>query len=143
MLVLVLIFAVLAIVFALKTIKIVPQQMIFVVERLGKFSRSLNAGLHILIPFLDRVGYKHSLKEIVLDIPEQVCITRDNVSVGIDGVIFFQVMDAVKASYGTNNFINGIIQLAQTTLRSEIGKIDLDRTFLERENINASVVDAI
>lgn len=135
--------AVFAIITVLKLIKIVPQQHAFVVERLGKYYGTLNAGLHIIIPFIDKVKYKHSLKEIVLDIPEQICITRDNVQVGIDGVIFFVVMDPKLASYGVAQFVPAIVQLAQTTLRSEIGKIDLDRTFLERAQINNAVVEAI
>lgn len=126
-----------------RTIRIVPQQMAFVVERLGKYHRTLDAGLHIVIPFLDSVRYKHSLKEVVLDIPEQICITKDNVQVGIDGVIFFRVIDPRNASYGVNNYITAVIQLAQTTLRSEIGKIDLDKTFEERDQINNAIVMAI
>jgi regulator of protease activity HflC (stomatin/prohibitin superfamily) len=133
----------LAIIFVFKTIIIVPQQNASVVERLGKFHRTLDAGLHVVIPFLDRVAYRHSLKEVVLDIPEQICITCDNVQVGIDGVIFFRVMDPHKASYGVNQFIPAVVQLAQTTLRSEIGKLELDRTFEEREHINNAVVMAI
>lgn len=123
-----------------KTIRIVPQQMAYVVERLGRYHRTLDAGLHIIIPFLDSIRDKHSLKEVVLDIPEQICITRDNVQVGIDGVIFFRVTDARNASYGVNNYVMAVIQLAQTTLRSEIGKIDLDRSFEERQQINNAVV---
>ncbi|OVE82755.1 paraslipin [bacterium K02(2017)] len=140
-------FAIFLVVFALitvlKTITIVPQQHAYVVERLGKFHSTLHAGLHIVIPFIDRIAYKHSLKEIVLDIDEQVCITKDNVQVGIDGVIFFIVMDPKSASYGVANYVPAIVQLAQTTLRSEIGRIDLDRTFLERGQINSSVVEAV
>lgn len=127
----------------IKTIRIVPQQMVFVVERLGKYNRTLQAGLHILVPFIDKIAYKHSLKEIVLDIPEQICITKDNVQVTVDGILFFRVIDAAKASYGVANYVPAIIQLAQTTLRSEIGKLDLDRTFEERERINNAVVLAI
>jgi len=142
-----LVFALIVAFFALitvfKTIKIVPQQHAYVVERLGKYHVTLHAGLHIVIPFIDKIRYKHSLKEIVLDIPEQICITKDNVQVGIDGVIFFQVMDPKAASYGVAQFVPAIVQLAQTTLRSEIGKIDLDRTFLERSQINAAIVAAI
>lgn len=132
-----------ALITVFKTIKIVPQQHAYVVERLGRFHAVLQAGLHIVIPFLDKIRYKHSLKEIVLDIEEQVCITKDNVQVGIDGIIFFQVMDPKKASYGVSNFVPAIVQLAQTTLRSEIGKIDLDQTFEERARINMAIVDAI
>ena len=126
-----------------KTVNIVPQQTAYVVERLGRYHRVLDAGLHILIPFIDNIRYRHNLKEIVLDIPAQVCITKDNVSVSIDGVLFFRVIDPVKATYGINDYIQAIVQLAQTTLRSEIGKIDLDRTFEEREKINNAVILAI
>ncbi|MCM2282964.1 MAG: SPFH/Band 7/PHB domain protein [Bdellovibrionaceae bacterium] len=119
---------------------IVPQQQCYIVERLGKFHAKLEAGLHFLIPFIDSVRYRHELKEFVLDIPAQVCITRDNVSVNVDGVLFFRVVDPIKASYGTTDYIQAIIQLAQTTLRSEIGKMDLDRTFEEREKINNGVI---
>lgn len=135
--------AIFAVVTLFKTMQIVPQQMAFVVERLGKYSRTLNAGMHILIPFVDQIRYKHSLKEIVLDIDEQVCITKDNVQVGIDGVLFFRVTDPYKASYGVANFVPAIVQLAQTTLRSVIGKLDLDRTFEERTHINGEVVLSI
>jgi regulator of protease activity HflC (stomatin/prohibitin superfamily) len=129
--------------FVFSTVKIVPQQQCFVVERLGKYHATLHAGLHFVVPFIDVVRYKHSMKEFVLDIPEQVCITKDNVQVGVDGILFFRVMDPEKASYGVTNYANALVQLAQTTLRSEIGKIDLDRTFEEREHINQSVVMAI
>jgi regulator of protease activity HflC (stomatin/prohibitin superfamily) len=122
---------------------VVPQQNAFVVERLGRFASSLNAGFHILIPFIDRIAYRHSLKEHAIDIPEQVCITRDNVQVGVDGVLYLQVLDPKLASYGIGNYIFGITQLAQTTLRSEMGKIDLDRTFEERSLINSSVVQEV
>ncbi|MCH6564067.1 MAG: paraslipin [Myxococcales bacterium] len=122
---------------------VVPQQSAFVVERLGKYSSSLNAGFHILIPFIDRVAYKHSLKEHAIDIPEQVCITRDNVQVGVDGVIYLKVLDPRLASYGIGDYIFAITQLAQTTLRSEIGKIELDRTFEERTLINSAVVTEV
>lgn len=124
-------------------VRVVPQQTAYVVERLGKFDRTLTAGLHIIIPFVDRVAYKHTLKELVLDIPEQLCITRDNVQVNVDGVIFLRVMDPSRASYGVANYQIAVIQLAQTTLRSEIGKLDLDRSFEERENINNAIVQAI
>ena len=123
-----------------KTAVVVPQQNAYVVERLGKFSRTLNAGFHILIPFIERVAYKHTLKEQAVDIAEQVCITNDNVQVGVDGVLYMQVLDPGRASYGIGNYMFAISQLAQTTLRSEIGKIDLDRTFEERGSINANVV---
>ena len=123
-----------------KTVVIVPQQEAFIVERLGKYSATLNAGFHILIPFLDTIRYRHSLKETAADIPEQVCITRDNVQVGVDGVLYIKVLNAERASYGISNYVFAISQLAQTMLRSEIGKIDLDKTFEERTAINLSVV---
>lgn len=124
-------------------IKIVPQQNAFIVERLGKYHRTLEAGLNLIIPMVDRIAYRNNLKEMVLDIPPQVCITKDNVQVTVDGVIFYRVMDAKTASYGVNNFEFAIIQLAQTTLRSEIGKLDLDRSFEEREKINNAVILAL
>ena len=123
-----------------KTAVVVPQQTAVVIESLGKYSRTLRAGFHILIPFIESAAYRHSLKELAIDIPEQVCITRDNVQVGVDGVLYLQVMDPERASYGITDFVFAISQLAQTTLRSEIGKIDLDRTFEERGAINANVV---
>lgn len=126
-----------------RTVRVIPQQNAFVVERLGKYSRTMDAGLHIVLPFIESVRYKHNLKEVVLDIPEQICITRDNVQVGIDGVLFYRIMDPAKASYGVHSYGIAIIQLAQTTLRSEIGKIDLDRTFEEREHINTQVIMAL
>ena len=129
-------FAFVVIIILIKTAIIVPQQNGFVVERLGKYSRTLNAGFHILIPFIERVAYKHSLKEQAADIDEQICITRDNVQVGVDGVLYMQVLDPSRASYGIGNYMFAISQLAQTTLRSEIGKIELDRTFEERGTIN-------
>lgn len=132
-----------AIVFVTALIKIVPQQYVFIIERLGKYDRTIEAGLHIMIPFIDRVAYKTVLKEEVLDIPPQVCITKDNVQVHVDGVLFYRVIDPKAASYGVSSFEFAIIQLAQTTLRSEVGKIDLDRTFEEREKINSSVITAI
>ncbi len=135
-----LVVAALTIYLLMKYIRVVPQQSAFVVEKLGKYSRTIDAGLHVLVPFLEEVKYKHNLKEVVLDIPEQICITRDNVQVTIDGVLFFRVVDAQRASYGVSNFLPAIIQLSQTTLRSEIGKIDLDRTFEEREHINNALV---
>jgi regulator of protease activity HflC (stomatin/prohibitin superfamily) len=131
---------ILAIVTIAKTATIVPQQQAYVVENLGKYSRTLRAGFHILIPFIERIAYKHSLKEMAVDIPEQVCITRDNVQVGVDGVLYIQILDARRASYGIQDYVFAISQLAQTTLRSEIGKIDLDRTFEERAIINSNVV---
>jgi regulator of protease activity HflC (stomatin/prohibitin superfamily) len=126
-----------------KTATVVPQQSAYVVEKLGRYSRTIQAGFHILIPFIERIAYKHNLKEEAMDIPEQVCITRDNVQVGVDGVLYLQVLDAGKASYGITNYRFAIIQLAQTTLRSEIGKIELDRTFEERATINANVVSEL
>jgi regulator of protease activity HflC (stomatin/prohibitin superfamily) len=115
-----------------KTAVVVPQQSAYVVERLGRFSGTISAGFHILIPFLDVIRYRHSLKEVAIDIPEQICITRDNVQVGIDGVLYLKVLDPERASYGIHNYIFAITQLAQTTLRSEVGKIELDRTFDRR-----------
>jgi len=131
------------IIILVKTAIIVPQQNAYVVERLGKFSRVLDAGFHILVPFLERVAYKHTLKEQAIDIPEQICITNDNVQVGVDGVLYMQVLDPARASYGIGNYMFAISQLAQTTLRSEIGKIDLDRTFEERGTINSNVVNEL
>lgn len=130
-------------VFLFKAVRIVPQQEVWILERVGKFQSSLSAGLHVVFPFVDVIRYKHSLKEIVLDIPAQVCITRDNVSVHIDGVIFFRVVDPIKASYGISDYVQAVVQLAQTTLRSEIGKLDLDRTFEERDKVNSAIILAI
>lgn len=132
-----------AFIFVVLTIRVVPQQQANIVERLGKYHRTIEAGLHFTIPFIDRVAYKTDLKETVLDIPAQVCITRDNVQVTVDGVIFYRVIDPKSASYGVNSYEMAVIQLAQTTLRSEVGKIDLDRTFEERENINNAIVMSI
>lgn len=132
-----------AVVFVFLTVRIVPQQSVYLVERLGKFHVSLEAGLHITIPFIDRIAYKLELKEVVLDIPPQICITKDNVQVSVDGVIFYRIIDPKAASYGVNNYEIAIMQLAQTTLRSEIGKIDLDKTFEERERINNAIVMGI
>jgi regulator of protease activity HflC (stomatin/prohibitin superfamily) len=126
-----------------KTAIIVPQQSAFVVESLGKYSRTLRAGFHILIPFVEKAAYKHSLKELAFDIAEQICITKDNVQVGVDGVLYLQVLDPEKASYGITDYGFAISQLAQTTLRSEIGRIDLDRTFEERGAINSNVVSEL
>jgi regulator of protease activity HflC (stomatin/prohibitin superfamily) len=134
---------VLVIVFIAKSVTIVPQQHAWVVERLGKFHATLTPGLKIVIPFIDRIAYKHSLKEIPLDTPSQVCITRDNTQLQVDGVLYFQVTDPQRASYGSSNYILAITQLSQTTLRSVIGKLELDKTFEEREFINHSVVSAI
>jgi regulator of protease activity HflC (stomatin/prohibitin superfamily) len=132
--------AIIAIIIIAKTAVVVPQQSAYVIESLGKYSRTLRAGFHILIPFFERVAYRHSLKELAFDIPEQVCITKDNVQVGVDGVLYLQVLDPERASYGITDYAFAISQLAQTTLRSEIGKIDLDRTFEERSSINSNVV---
>jgi regulator of protease activity HflC (stomatin/prohibitin superfamily) len=126
-----------------RTATIVPQQSAYVIETLGKYSRTLRAGFHILIPFMERVAYKHNLKEQALDIPEQVCITKDNVQVSVDGILYLQVLEPDRASYGISDFFFAIAQLVQTTLRSEIGKIDLDRTFEERAAINANVVSEL
>ena len=134
---------VIAIVFVFKTINVVPQQHAWVVERLGKFHAVLAPGLNIVVPFVDRVAYKHSLKEIPLDVPPQVCITRDNTQLQVDGILYFQVTDAMRASYGSSNYIQAITQLAQTTLRSVIGKMELDKTFEERDHINTTIVNAI
>jgi regulator of protease activity HflC (stomatin/prohibitin superfamily) len=132
--------AVVVVITLFRTATVVPQQSAYVVEYLGKYSRTLQAGFHILIPFAERVAYRHSLKEVAIDIPEQICITRDNVQVGVDAVLYMQVLDPHLASYGISNFAFAITQLAQTTLRSEIGKIELDRTFEARGAINANVV---
>jgi|TARA_B110001454_G_scaffold60643_1_gene59233 regulator of protease activity HflC (stomatin/prohibitin superfamily) len=132
-----------AIIIITKTAVVVPQQNGFVVQRFGKFSRVLRAGFHILLPFIDKIAYKHTMKEQAVDIAEQICITNDNVQVGVDGVLYMQVLDPERASYGIGNYMFAISQLAQTTLRSEIGKIDLDRTFEERGAINANVVSEL
>ena len=134
---------VVAIVFIAQSIKVVPQQHAWVVERLGKFQGTLIPGLNFLIPFVDRVAYKHSLKEIPLDVPSQVCITRDNTQLQVDGILYFQVTDPMRASYGSSNYITAVTQLAQTSLRSVIGKLELDKTFEERDIINAQIVAAI
>jgi regulator of protease activity HflC (stomatin/prohibitin superfamily) len=126
-----------------KTAVVVPQQSAYVVERLGKYSATLDAGFHILVPFIDRIRYKHSLKEVATDIPEQVCITRDNVQVSVDGILYLKILNPQRASYGISDYNFALIQLAQTTLRSEIGKIELDRTFEERTNINIQVVNEL
>lgn len=139
----VLVLAVLVLIILAKTAVVVPQQSAYVVERLGKFSGTLDAGFHILLPFFDVIRYRHSLKEQALDIPEQLCITRDNVQVGVDGVLYLKVMNPERASYGVTDYTFAIIQLAQTTLRSEVGKIELDRTFEERTTINLAVVSEL
>jgi len=135
--------AILALIVLANTALVVPQQSAFVVERLGRYSATLDAGFHILTPFVDVVRYKHSLKERAIDIPEQICITRDNVQVGVDGVLYLKILNAERASYGIHDYIFAIAQLAQTNLRSEIGKIDLDKTFEERTNINLAVVSEL
>ena len=126
-----------------KTVIIVPQKSAFIVERLGKYAGTLEAGLHILIPFLDRVAYRLSLKEMAMDVPAQICITRDNISVEVDGFLYMQVIDPQKASYGIDNYRFAATQIAQTTMRSIIGKMELDKTFEERETINAQIVAAV
>ena len=126
-----------------KTARVVPQKTAFIVERLGKYAKTLDAGFHILIPFLDRVSYRHSLKEVAVDVESQTCITKDNIAVEVDGVLYLQVIDPVKASYGIENYMFASSQLAQTTMRSEIGKLDLDRTFEEREAINGAIIHAV
>ncbi|MCA3148692.1 MAG: SPFH/Band 7/PHB domain protein [Burkholderiales bacterium] len=138
-----LILFVVVIFFVIQGVKIVPQQYAWVVERLGKYHATLSPGLNILIPFIDRVAYRHSLKEIPLDVPSQVCITKDNTQLQVDGILYFQVTDPMRASYGSSNFVVAITQLAQTTLRSVIGKLELDKTFEERDYINSSVVSAL
>ncbi len=135
-----LVLVVIAVVFIARTFKIVPQQNAWVVERLGKYDRTLTPGLKFVIPFVERVAYKHSLKEVPLDVPSQVCITKDNTQLTVDGILYFQVTDPMRASYGSSNYIVAITQLAQTTLRSVIGRMELDKTFEERDQINASVV---
>jgi regulator of protease activity HflC (stomatin/prohibitin superfamily) len=130
-------------IFIIQTFKIVPQQHAWVVERLGRYHRTLTPGLGLVIPFIDRVAYKHSLKEVPLDVPSQVCITKDNTQLQVDGIIYFQVTDPMRASYGASNYVVAITQLAQTLLRSVIGKMELDKTFEERDAINASVVSAL
>ena len=132
-----------AIVFIIKMLKVVPQQNSWVVERLGRFHKALLPGLNYVIPFIDRVAYKHMLKEVPLDVPSQVCITKDNTQLQVDGILYFQVTDPKLASYGTSNYIMAITQLAQTTLRSVIGKMELDKTFEERDDINRAVVAAL
>lgn len=127
----------------LKYVRVVPQKQAYIVERLGKYQCTLGAGLHLLVPFIDRVAYKHSLKEQAIDVPPQQCITKDNITVDVDGILYLQVMDPCKASYGIGNYIFATTQLAQTTMRSEMGKMDLDRTFEERTHINAAIVEAV
>jgi regulator of protease activity HflC (stomatin/prohibitin superfamily) len=138
-----LVIAVIAALFIVRAIKIVPQQHAWVVEKLGKYDRTLTPGLKFVVPFIERVAYKHSLKEVPLDVPSQVCITRDNTQLQVDGIIYFQVTDPMRASYGSSNYVMAITQLAQTLLRSVIGKMELDKTFEERDHINAAVVSAL
>ncbi len=137
------IFFIVVLILVFKAINVVPQQSAWVVERLGKYDRTLSPGLNIVWPFIYRVAYKHSLKEIPLDVPPQVCITKDNTQLQVDGILYFQVTDAMRASYGSSNYIMAITQLAQTTLRSIVGRMELDKTFEERDHINATVVNAI
>ncbi|MBX2992801.1 MAG: paraslipin [Bacteroidetes bacterium] len=127
----------------MRTARVVPQKTVFIVERLGKYNATLEAGFHILIPFIDRVAYRHSMKEMVIDVPPQTCITKDNIAVEVDGILYMQIIDPVKASYGISDYIFASTQLAQTTMRSEVGKIELDRTFEEREKINSEIVAAV
>jgi regulator of protease activity HflC (stomatin/prohibitin superfamily) len=138
-----LVLALLVLIIIAKTAIVVPQQSAYVVERLGRFHGVLNAGFHVLLPFIDVIRYRHTLKEMAIDIPAQVCITRDNVQVGVDGVLYLKVLNPERASYGISDYLFAISQLAQTTLRSEVGKIDLDRTFEERTNINTAVVSEL
>ena len=138
-----LVLAVIAAIFIVQTFKIVPQQHAWVVEKLGRYDRTLTPGLKFVVPFVERVAYRHSLKEVPLDVPSQVCITKDNTQLQVDGIIFFQITDPMRASYGSSNYVIAITQLAQTTLRSVIGKMELDKTFEERDAINASVVSAL
>ncbi|MDH5539048.1 MAG: paraslipin, partial [Rhizobacter sp.] len=138
-----LVLLVIAGIFIFQTFKIVPQQNAWVVERLGKYDRTLTPGLKFVVPFIERVAYKHSLKEVPLDVPSQVCITKDNTQLQVDGIIYYQVTDPMRASYGSSNYVFAITQLAQTLLRSVIGKMELDKTFEERDAINASVVNAL
>ena len=134
---------IIAVIFVFKSVKVIPQQHAWVLERLGKYNGTLTPGLNFIVPFVDRVAYKHLLKEVPLDIPSQVCITRDNKQLQVDGILYFQVTDAMRASYGSSNYVVAISQLAQTSLRSVIGKLELDKTFEERAIINAQVVQAI
>ena len=134
---------VVAAIFVVRSLKVVPQQHAWVVERLGKYHATLAPGLNILVPFVDRVAYKHSLKEIPLDVPSQVCITKDNTQLQVDGILYFQITDAMRASYGSSNYVVAITQLAQTTLRSVVGKMELDKTFESRDDINRQIVHAL
>ncbi len=132
-----------AIIAFFKTVRVVPQKVAFIIERLGKYNATLDAGLHVLVPFIDKVAYRHTLKEQAIDVPSQICITRDNISVEVDGILYLQIIDPQKASYGINNYQFAAMQLAQTTMRSVIGKLELDRTFEERETINTTIVEAV
>ena len=134
---------IIAVIFVAKSVKVVPQQSAWVVERLGKYHSTLTPGLNVLVPFVDRLAYELSLKEIPLDVPSQICITKDNTQLQVDGILYFQVTDPMRASYGASNYIMAITQLAQTTLRSVIGRMELDRTFEERDAINSAVVTAL
>ena len=134
---------IIAVIFVAKSVKVVPQQSAWVVERLGKYHSTLTPGLNVLVPFVDRLAYEHSLKEIPLDVPSQICITKDNTQLQVDGILYFQVTDPMRASYGASNYIMAITQLAQTTVRSVIGRMELDRTFEERDAINSAVVTAL
>ena len=135
--------AIFVLIVILKTARVVPQRTVYIIERLGKYHATLEAGFHILVPFIDKIAYRHTLKEVVIDVPPQTCITKDNISVEVDGILYMQIIDPVKASYGITNYIFASTQLAQTTMRSEIGKIDLDKTFEEREKINNEIVAAL
>ena len=125
-----------------KSYKIIPHQTVLIIERLGKYNRTLSSGLNMIYPFIDKMAYKHSLKEKAIDVPKQICITKDNISVEVDGILYLQLVDPVKASYGINDYLFATIQITQTTMRSVIGKLDLDQTFEERENLNARIVEA-
>src|SRR6187549_2361930 len=127
----------------LSTFKVVPQRSAYIVERLGKYSRTLEAGFHILIPFIDKIAYRQNQKEQAIDVAPQICITKDNIAVEVDGVLYLQVIDPQKASYGIDNYRFAVIQISQTTMRSVIGKMELDKTFEERETVNATIVDAV
>ncbi len=140
----ILVVIILAVVIAfLSTFKVVPQRSVYIVERLGKYSRTLDAGFHILIPFIDKIAYRQNLKEQAIDVASQICITKDNIAVEVDGILYLQVIDPQKASYGIDNYKFAVVQISQTTMRSIIGKMELDKTFEERETVNASIVEAV
>ncbi len=141
--IIVIVIAVFLLITIFKMARVVPQRQAFVVERLGKYNKTLEAGFHILVPFMDKVAYKHSLKEVAMDVPPQNCITKDNITIEVDGVLYMQVLDPKKASYGIENYFYASTQLAQTTLRSEIGKLELDKTFEERDTINSNLIEAL